>query len=239
MKTFLYSLTLLIVLTSIGCQNNEVTFNPVLPKDSTAFFKANLLNENLFFVEGSASTQPTAWNNESFVRVQTQYDFTPVYIAPVFSISTVLSQTKGDYKRFAIFPPVIHLPPTATKSNINNYYSMEVLKNLFKVGRKEFSYINPDSVKGFNVVHQNFAFIYEYSLGNKFGYYNSFMGKQNSKSSFEVIEQKEVINKLINKPELQVRMKITAKLYDEKGNYVGELKNAEIQLRYTVDKILL
>jgi hypothetical protein len=223
----------------MSCQNDVVTFAPVLPKDSTAFFKANLFNENLFFVEGSVSTQPTTWSNESFVRVQTQYDLTPVYIAPVFSISTVLSQTKGDYKRFAIFPPAIHLPSTATKSNINDYYSMAILKNLFKVGRKEFSYINPDSVSGFNVTHNNFAFLYEYSLGNKFGYYNSFMGKQDSKSSFEVIEQKEVVNKLINKPELQVRMKITAKLYDEKGTYKGELKDAEIQLRYTVDKILL
>jgi hypothetical protein len=125
--------------------------------------------------------------------------------------------------------------PINEKSDSGSYNNPQTLKNLFCRGQKELNQIqtNMDSLNGFVVTYNQSS---PNSVENK--YYSSIFGNQEG-SILQVVDVKQFIPDPPLKATygLQVKYQIHCKLYNEKGEYVGSIQNAELVTKYYYEPI--
>jgi hypothetical protein len=134
---------------------------------------------------------------------------------------------------FYLVTPTLRLGKENTKMN---YANIESLKILLCKGFKDIRNTNlqVDSLATFVV---NYELIGIKNAKNNFAYSSAFGNQQGS--TLQVTDVKEFSADLRPKAQygLQVKYRINCKLYNAKGQYVGDIKNAELVTKYYYEPI--
>jgi len=154
----------------------------------------------------------------------------PLYanIHTVFNFVTNKAQLPGACSITAPSVDFSFLPHVLAASD---YYETYDFKQLFTVGKKKFAFGTSFSDIGYSELQDGFSIDF---IGTEYGnainerFMSSRLGKQDEKSSFEIIS---VI--VHSSYEITVNYKISCKMYNQNGKYLGDLVNGEVRVKHT------
>jgi hypothetical protein len=113
----------------------------------------------------------------------------------------------------------------------SDYYANYDFKQLFTVGKKKIAFGTSFSRVSFEQLQDGFSIDFistEYGDAINERFVSSRFGKQDEKSSFEIISVT-----VHSSYEITVNYKINCKMYNEKGKYLGDLVNGEVRVKHT------
>lgn len=145
-------------------------------------------------------------------------------------IDAGLEGSKG--RRIYITTPSL---PITNENGKWSYNNPQTLKDLFCRGQKELerAQIMPDSLKGFVITYS------QYNPNSiESSYYSSAFGKQQN-NALQIVDVKQFTPLPPSKAPygLQVKYRINCKLYKATGEYVGDIKDAELVTKYYYEPI--